>query len=170
MDPLTEQQIRTSFANASRREAATATLPDLTALPWDRLDYLGWRDRKAPLSAYVVVPLDDGPAGVLLRAADRGTSGVRRKGVCAWCTDVVATDDVSLYVARRGGAAGRRGDTIGTLVCTEFTCSQNVRRTPTRAEAGTHADAAAREAIVQRRIAELRERSARFVSQVLSTR
>lgn len=167
MNPLTEHEIRTSFVNTSRRESAQATLPDLAALDWDRLDYLGWRDRKAPLSAYVVLELDTGPTGVLLRSAERGTSRVRRKAVCAWCTDVVVTDDVSMYVARRAGAAGRKGDTIGTLICTEFLCSQNVRRTPTRAEAGTHGD---RELIVARRVAELRERSARFVEQVLSTR
>lgn len=166
MNPLTAAQIRASFVNATRREISQATLPDLDALRWDRLDYLGWRDRRAPLSAYVVVELDGRPTGVLLRSGDP-KSGVRRKAVCAWCTDVVATDDVSLYVARRGGAAGRRGDTIGTLVCTEFRCSHNVRRRPTRAEAGTAGDPAE---IVARRVAELRERSAAFVREVLSTR
>lgn len=166
MHPLTEAQIRACFINASRREAATATLPVLDDLDWDRLDYLGWRDRKAPLSAYVVVELDDGPVGVLLRSGDAGR--VRRAAVCAWCEDIVVTDDVSSYVARRGGAAGRRGDTIGTLICTQFTCSRNVRRRPTRAEAGTDLDTT-REQIVQRRIAGLRERSARFVEEVLST-
>lgn len=169
MQPLTEARLRACLINASRREAAQATLPDLAAQDWDRLDLLGWRDRKAPLSAYVVVELADEPVGVLLRAADPGTGRARRRGVCAWCEDVVATDDVTLYVARRGGAAGRRGDTIGTLVCTDFACSRNVRRTPTRSEVGT-ATQAEREAITQRRIAGLRERSARFVQEVLSTR
>ena len=130
MRPLTERQIRASFVNASKREAADATLPDLDAVAWDRLDYLGWRDRRAPLAAYVVVELDDEPVGVLLRATDKG--GRRRKAVCQWCADIVVTDDVTLYVARRGGASGKAGNTIGTLICTEFLCSQNVRRPPTR--------------------------------------
>lgn len=168
MNPLTEKQLRACFVNASRREAAQATLPDLDALRWDRLDYLGWRDRKAPLAAYVVVELDDEPVGVLLRSGD-ATKGRRRRAVCAWCEDVVETDDVSLYVARRGGALGRRGDTIGTLICTEFRCSRNVRRTPTRAEAGSDLEAV-REQVVERRVAGLRERSARFVAEVLRTR
>lgn len=168
MNPLTEKQLRACFVNASRREAAQATLPDLDALRWDRLEYLGWRDRKAPLAAYVVVELDDEPVGVLLRSGD-ATKGTRRRAVCAWCEDVVETDDVSLYVARRGGALGRRGDTIGTLICTEFRCSRNVRRTPTRAEAGSDLDSV-REQIVERRVAGLRERSARFVAEVLRTR
>ncbi|BDZ41870.1 hypothetical protein GCM10025865_11690 [Paraoerskovia sediminicola] len=167
MEPLTEKQIRSSFINASRREAAQATLPDLDALDWTALDYLGWRDRKAPLSSYVVVEIDGEPRGVLLRASDPSLRG-RRKAVCNWCEDVVVTEDVSLYVARRGGASGRRGNTIGTMICTEFLCSQNVRRTPTFTEAGN--DPVAAELIVERRVAGLRERSAKFVAEVLSTR
>jgi hypothetical protein len=167
MHPLTDKQIRSSFVNASKREAADATLPDLAAVDWDRVDYLGWRDRKAPLSAYVVAPVDDEPVGVLLRGGDKG--GKRKKAVCQWCADVVVTDDVTLYVARRAGAAGRAGNTIGTLICTDFVCSQNVRQPPTRSEVGDDAEAM-RDAIVERRIAELRDRSARFVDEVRSTR
>ena len=167
MLPLTEKQLRSALVNASRREAADATVPDLTTLDWDRLDYLGWRDRRAPLSAYVVLELDGAPTGVLLRASD--ASRARRRAVCAWCEDVVVTDDVTLYVARRGGASGRRGNTIGTLICTDFTCSRNVRRPPTRTEAGSDAEAM-RELIVERRVAGLRERSARFVAEIVSTR
>lgn len=73
------------------------------------------------------------------------------------------------FVARRGGAAGKAGNTIGTLICTDFRCSQNVRRPPTRSEVGDDAEAM-RELVVERRIAELRERSARFVEEVRSTR
>ncbi len=167
MNPLTEKQIRACFVNASKREAADATLPDLDAVAWERIDYLGWHDRKAPLSSYVVVPVADEPVGVLLRASDRG--GRRKKAVCQWCADVVVTDDVTLYVARRAGASGKAGNTIGTLICTEFLCSQNVRRPPTRSEVGDDAEAM-RELIVQRRIAELRERSARFVDEVRASR
>lgn len=167
MNPLTEKQIRASFLNASKREAAQATLPDLDTLDWERLDYLGWHDRKAPLSAYVVLELEGTPTGVLLRSAE-ARSSKRTKGVCAWCEDVVVTDDVSLYVARRGGASGRNGNTIGTLICTEFSCSRNVRRMPTFTEAGN--DPALRELITDRRIQGLRERAARFVAEVGSTR
>lgn len=161
MDPLTEKQIRASFVNCSRREAAQVTLPaDLSELRWDRLDYLGWIDRKAPLRAYVVLPVEDALVGIALRSPE--VAGKRRRAVCAWCEDVYATDDVSLYVARRAGAPGRNGDTIGTLICTTFGCSANVRRPPTIIEAGD--DAAG---VVRRRIAGLRERSARFADEVL---
>lgn len=167
MNPLTEQQIRAGFVNTTRREAAQATLPDLSSLDWERLDYLGWRDRRAPLAAYVVTFVDDRPVGVLLRSTEK--SGARRtKGVCAWCEDVVATDDVTLYAARRGGAAGRKGNTIGTLICTGFECSRNVRRRPTFTESGNDPVVAA--SLTEMRILGLRERSAQFVREVLSTR
>ncbi|GAA4425920.1 FBP domain-containing protein [Georgenia halophila] len=169
MNPLTENQIRASFVNASRREAGQAVLPALDALDWDRLEYLGWRDRKAPLAAYVVVEVDGEPVGVRLRSADAKTNRRRPNAVCAWCEDIVATDDVSFYVARRCGAAGRRGDSVGTLICTDFVCSHNVRRRPTTAEAGTDVDAV-REEFVERRVTGLRERSARFVEEILRTR
>jgi hypothetical protein len=161
MNPLNEKLIRASFVNCSRREAAQVTLPaDLSELRWDRMDYLGWIDRKAPLRAYVVLPSDDALIGIALRSPE--IAGKRRRAVCAWCEDVYATDDVSMYVARRAGAPGRNGDTIGTLICTTFGCSANVRRTPTIIEAGD--DAAG---VIRRRIEGLRERSARFADEVL---
>lgn len=162
MRPVTDAQIRASFVNCSRREAAQATLPpDLASRDWDRLDYLGWTDPKNPRRAYVVTWLDadaDAPTGMVLRAADSAT---RRSAVCAWCEDVIATNEVSLFVARRGGAAGRDGNTLGTLICRDFACSVNARRRPTIVEAGD--DAAA---VVARRIAAVREHSARFVASV----
>lgn len=168
MNALTEKQIRASFVNASRREVTDATLPDLSDLPWDRLDYLGWQDRKAPLSAYVVLELDGAPTGVLLRASAAPPSGVRRPALCAWCQDMFSTQAI-LYVARRGGARGRDGNSLGTLVCEDFSCAANVRRRPTPVEAGS-ADDEVRDAIVAERIAGLRERSAGFVQQIAATR
>ncbi|MDF8266079.1 FBP domain-containing protein [Luteipulveratus sp. YIM 133296] len=163
MNPLSDKQIRMSFTNASRREANQAILPDLDAVDWENLDYLGWRDAKRPQLAYVVLERDGEPAGVLLRSVPRPER--RRAMVCVWCEDVVVTDDVSMYIARRAGASGRRGNTIGTLICTELICSQNVRRKPTVSEVGSDDDAD-RQRLVERRIEGLRKRSARFIDQV----
>ncbi|RHA40757.1 FBP domain-containing protein [Cellulomonas rhizosphaerae] len=161
MNPLTEKQIRASFVNCSRREAAEVTLPtDLATLRWDRLDYLGWIDRKAPLRAYVVLEVDGELVGVTLRSPEGAAT--RKRAVCAWCEDVYATEDVSMYVARRAGAAGRKGDTIGTLICTNFDCSANVRRKPTIIEAGQ--DPAG---VIARRTAGLQDRSLKFAREVL---
>ena len=167
MNPLTEKQIRTSFINATRRETTQATLPDLTAVRWYQLDYLGWRDRKAPLSAYVVLELAGEPTGILLRAGTPSATTVRRKAVCAWCRDL-ASVEAAMFVARRGGSAGRAGNTIGTLVCEDFSCSRNVRRPPTSSDAGSDAELI-RELIIQDRVAGLRERATRFVQEVAAT-
>ena len=168
MNPLTEKQIRASLLNASRREVTQAVLPDLAEVAWERLDYLGWRDRKAPLAAYVVVELDGEPTGVQLRASTPGAAQVRRKALCAWCRDLSSVD-AELYVARRGGASGRAGNTRGTLVCRDFTCSANVRRPPTTSEAGSGVAAIA-DQIVAERIAGLRERVGGFVQEIAATR
>ena len=160
MNPLNEKLIRASFVNCSRREAADVTLPDLADQRWARLDYLGWIDRKAPLRAYVVLEVDEPLVGIALRSPEGAAT--RWRAVCAWCEDVYATEDVSMYVARRAGAAGRKGDTIGTLICTHFTCSANVRRKPTIIEAGQ--DPAG---VIARRTAGLRERSLKFAREVL---
>ncbi|WP_147916701.1 FBP domain-containing protein [Ruania zhangjianzhongii] len=165
MTPLTEREIRRCFVNATRGQAQRATVPPLADLDWNRLDYFGWRDAKAPLAGYVIIEIDGGPIGILLRAPSKG--GHQRQAVCAWCEDIVEVDGVSLFVAPRAGAAGRRGDSIGTLLCGDFRCSANVRRRPTRAEAGT--DEGARERLVASRIAGLQRRAAQFVVEVSRT-
>jgi len=167
MQPLTDAAIRSSFVNASRREVREAILPDLSDIDWEATDLLGWRDRKKDTIAYVVLELDGTPVGVRLTTAP--PSGPRRRTVCSWCRDVIVADDVTMYVARRGGAAGRRGNTIGTLVCRDFGCSANVRRRPTLTEVGS-SDENDRARLIDKRIHALREHSREFVRQVAATR
>jgi hypothetical protein len=160
MLPLTEKQIRDSFVNASRKEISDLSLPlDFDAVQWDRLDYFGWRDRKASRRAYVVVWLDDAPVGVLLQQAN---TVPRSRAQCSWCQDINLTNEVVFYGAKRGGQAGRKGDTIGTLVCADFGCSSTVRKLPPVAYVGFDV-AAARE----KRIVGLGERARGFVREVL---
>lgn len=156
MHALTESAIRGSFVNASVRERKALVLPpDFDALDWERRDFLGWRDPKQPLLGYVVAELDGDLVGVLLRQAERSP---RSRAQCSWCEDVRLPNPVVFFGAKRAGEAGRRGDTIGTLVCAEFECSHNVRRLPPPAYAGFD-----REAERGRRIDVLRERVAGFV-------
>jgi hypothetical protein len=159
--PLTENEIRASFVNASRREAKQANLPaDLESLGqrWEQLDLLGWTDRSNPQRAYAVVPVDDEPVGLLLRASERTR---KASTMCAWCEDVFATNEVSLFVAKRAGAAGREGNSLGTLVHADFSCSAHVRRLPNGMEGGLDPLA-----LVDRRVAELRARSSAFARRV----
>ena len=134
MRPIDERAIRTSFINASRKEVSTMSLPQgFAEIDFDRIDYLGWSDPKFPRRAYVVTEVDGVLTGVLLQQAEQR---VLARAQCSWCEDVTLRNDVQLYSARKAGAAGRKGDTIGTLVCAEFGCSHNVRRLPPLAYEG----------------------------------
>ena len=162
MLPLTDTDIRSSLVNASLRER-NAILPplDLDRIEWDKLDFLGWRDPKAPAIAYVVTRLDDEPVGVLLRqSGDRPNS----RAQCSWCEDVTLPNDVVLFSARRSGKAGRNGDTVATLACVDFQCSRNVRVLPPSAYLGFD-----REAARLHRMEVLRSRIESFVRDVATT-
>ncbi|WP_295119721.1 FBP domain-containing protein [uncultured Leifsonia sp.] len=160
MLPLTDARIRASFVNASQRERKELTLPDLDAQRWDDLDFLGWRDRKNPNLGYVVAEVDGEPVGVLLRKAE---GGVRSRPQCSWCEDVHLPNEVVFFIAKRAGAAGRKGDTLGTLVCAEFQCSANVRKRAPLAYVGFDVEAAR-----QHRIDALREHVDTFVRRVIA--
>lgn len=138
MRTIDPARLRASFVNVSKREREAIPLPDLDAVDWPALDYLGWRDRKSPALGFVVVELDDQLVGVALRQAEAPT---RTRPQCAWCEDVQLPNEVVFFSARRAGAAGRKGDTVGTLVCSGFECSANVRRRPTLAYVGFDVDA-----------------------------
>ncbi len=159
MRTLTDSQIRDSFLNASRSERKNMSLPpDLDQLAWDDIDFLGWKDPKFPNIGYVVVDLDGEPVGLLLRQTE---TRARSRPQCSWCADVQLPNDVVFYAAKRAGDAGRRGDTVGTLICEHFECSRNVRRLPPSAYLGFD-----REAARDRRIEALRQHVQGFVSDI----
>jgi len=160
--PVTEKALRASLVNASRKEASDLTLPaDFDDLDWDALDLLGWRDPKLSRRAYAIVQtLDDDLVGILFKQAE---ASPRSRAVCTWCQDVRLPNDVVFYSAKRPGAAGRNGDTVGTLVCQDFQCSQNVRRNPPLAYEGYDLEAARRQ-----RIDNLRLRAASFADGLVS--
>jgi hypothetical protein len=159
MRPIDERTLRASFINASRKEASDLTLPPGFAdLDVEKLDYLGWVDPKLPRRAYAVAWVDDVATGVILQRAEQR---VVARAQCSWCEDVTLRNDVQLYVARKAGPAGRKGDTVGTLVCAEFGCSQNVRILPPLAYEGYD-----RELARELRIVKLQEHVAAFIGAV----
>ena len=159
MLPLTEQQIRSSFINASRREVSDLSLPlEFDAIEWERLDFFGWRDRRSPRRAYVIVWQGGGPVGILLQ---RTEAVPRTRAQCTWCQDITLTNEVVFYGAKRAGQAGRKGDTVGTLVCADFGCSANARKRPPVVYLGFDVEGAREKQIVG-----LRERVEGFVRAV----
>lgn len=86
----------------------------------------------------------------------------RSRAQCSWCQDVNLTNEVVFYGAKRGGQAGRKGDTIGTLICADFGCSANVRKHLPIAYVGFDVEAAR-----EKRIVGLGERARGFAREVL---
>ncbi|MEU8260418.1 FBP domain-containing protein [Micromonospora sp. NPDC048999] len=126
MTPLTEQDIRAAFVNCSKGEAKRLTVPrDLADRPWDDLDYLGWRDPRAPDRAYLVAVLDDRPAALALRCPTP-TARQPRRSMCAICLTAPG-GGVSLMVARKAGKAGQQGNSVGTYFCSDLACSLYLR-------------------------------------------
>jgi hypothetical protein len=158
---VNETMIRASFINASRKEVTDLTLPPrFDDVDFDLRDYFGWRDPKINRRAYVIVQRHDGPVGIMLQQTE---ASARFRAQCSWCQDVQLPNDVLFYSARRAGAPGRNGNTVGTLVCAHFECSANVRKLPPLAYIGFDTHAARDE-----RIATLRVRAEAFVDAVIN--
>lgn len=120
MEPLTEAQIRKAFANLSKGAASRVNLPaDLEERRWADLDYLGWRDPKAPERHYLVTHHDGRLRSIALRTV-APPGGRAPKTMCELCKTV---GSVVLMVAPRAGQAGQRGDTVGTWMCASLDCS-----------------------------------------------
>ncbi|MEV7289334.1 FBP domain-containing protein [Streptomyces sp. NPDC093252] len=127
MRTLTEQDIRTSFVNCSKGEAKRLAVPrDLAERDWDHLDFLGWRDPGAPDRSYLVTERATGLVGVALRfpAAQRG---FLHRSMCSLCLTTHRGGGVSLMTARKAGAAGREGNSVGLYMCTDLACSLYLR-------------------------------------------
>ncbi|MFE5812447.1 FBP domain-containing protein [Streptomyces sp. NPDC056479] len=127
MRSLTEQAIRNSFVNCSKGEAKRISLPrDLDERPWDDLDFLGWRDPGAPDRSYLVTEQEGRPVGLSLRFPS-SQRGFLHRSMCSLCLTTHPGGGVSLMTARKAGAAGREGNSVGLYMCTDLACSLYVR-------------------------------------------
>ena len=161
MDALTADELRAAVVNGSRSQIkAMPPPPELGALPWEQLDFLGWRDPRAATRGYLVAPHEDGAVGLLLRApSSRG--GRRGSAMCALCRSVRTSADIDLFVAPKAGGRGRAGDSVGTYICSDLACSYYVRGLrPLDLPQGERLP-------VERRVELLRERVGAFVQRAL---
>ncbi|WP_405905135.1 FBP domain-containing protein [Streptomyces sp. NBC_00828] len=127
MRSLTEQDIRSSFINCSKGEAKRLPTPrDLAERPWDDLDFLGWRDPGAPDRSYLVTERSGDVVGVTLRFPST-QRGFLHRSMCSLCLTTHPGNGVSLMTARKTGAAGREGNSVGIYMCADLACSLYVR-------------------------------------------
>jgi len=125
MRALTEFDVRESFVNADEEELRLIEMPhDFVLVDWDFHDFLAWRDPASSKRGCVVVEIDGQLTGIVLRSADPGRN---RAGMCNICHTMQPGNQVALFSARRTGAAGRRGDSVGTYICADLSCHENVR-------------------------------------------
>ncbi|HEX4790155.1 MAG TPA: FBP domain-containing protein [Actinospica sp.] len=128
MDALSEAEVRGSFVNCTQGEASRINLPGpLDAIYWESLDYLGWRDPKAEQRAYMVVPRESGPVGIVLRRPKTRGRSLLRSSMCSICLTVHASSGVTNFVAAKAGPAGRAGNSVGNYICADLQCSRYVR-------------------------------------------
>ncbi len=158
MQALTEDQVRTAFVNAVPDEVRQLALPhDFPIVEWDHLDFLAWPDPRMRGRAYVLTELDGEPTGVVLRRAE-GRSAAR-SAMCNICHTMQPGDQVALFTARKAGEAGERGDSVGTYLCADLDCHENVRLAAPLAPSEMRAS-------VDRRIDGTRDRAHAFVVRV----
>ncbi|WP_137843100.1 FBP domain-containing protein [Microbacterium sp. 2FI] len=158
MRPLTEQDVRSSFVNASPDDLRLVALPsDFVLVDWDHLDFFAWRDPRTRGRGYVIIEVDGEARGVVLRASD--TSSHARSAMCNLCHTMQPADQVALFTARKAGDAGDNGDSVGTYICTDLSCHENVRLAAPLAPSEVRAS-------VDRRIDGTRRRTEDFVTRV----
>jgi hypothetical protein len=84
--------------------------------------------------------------------------------MCDLCRTTRAPGEIALFVAARAGESGRKLNTVGTYVCSDLACADNVRvlrPTPTlKPDPGLS---------IPERESALRERAAAFAQKVLAS-
>jgi hypothetical protein len=127
MREVSELDIRGSFVNCLRGEAERLAVPrDLAQTPWEDLEFLGWNDPAAPERSYIATERDDRLVGVALRYPAK-QRGFLHRSMCSLCLTTHPGNGVSLMAARKTGAAGREGNTVGLYMCTDLACSLYIR-------------------------------------------
>ncbi|MFC9975791.1 FBP domain-containing protein [Spirillospora sp. NPDC127200] len=130
MQAITESDLRSCFVNCSKGDAKRLNLPaDFAQSPWDDLDFLGWRDPKAPDRAYLIAETGDRLTGIALRyaSAPGKARGFNSTSLCSFCQTAHTGGGVALMSARRSGEAGKRGNTVGQYLCADLACSLYLR-------------------------------------------
>ena len=159
MRALTEEQVRESFVNAAPEEVRVAAMPhDFLLTDWDHLDFLAWPDPQTHGRGYIVVEREGAATGIVVRAASGGRS---RAALCNLCHTMQPGNQVVLFTAHRAGDAGARGDSVGTYICADLGCHENVRLAAPLAPSEVRAN-------VDRRIDGTRHRVEAFVDRVVS--
>lgn len=159
MQALTEQQVREALVNATGDERERLSVPmSFVLADWDHLDFFAWPDPTLRGRGYLIVERAGVATAIVVRAA--GGSGAHA-AMCNMCHTMQPGNQVALFTARRAGDAGERGDSVGTYMCADLGCHDNVRLAAPLAPSEVRAS-------VDRRIDGTRQRIEGFVERVVA--
>ena len=161
MRALTEDDVKNALVNADDGELRVLRVPlDFLILDWDHLDFLAWRDPRTRGRGYVIAEIGGQSVGVVVRAAEGSSRAAA--AMCNVCHTLQPADQVALFSARKAGAAGEHGGSVGTYLCADLSCHENVRLAAPLAPNEVRAS-------VDRRIDGTRRRMDAFVESVLDS-
>jgi hypothetical protein len=126
MKPLTQEQIVGSLVNMSEVDLRVMSFPGLHETLWDEREFLGWRDAHHPTKGYLVFWVGSEARGLMVRSAE-SSMPAGRSALCALCHTQQPAPQVSLFVAPKTGEEGARGNTVGTYLCADLSCSAMIR-------------------------------------------
>jgi len=126
MKPLTREQIVGSLVNMSEVDLRVMSFPGLHETLWDEREFLGWRDAHHPTKGYLVFWVGNDARGLMVRSAE-SSMPAGRYALCALCHTQQPAPQVSLFVAPKTGEEGARGNTVGTYLCADLSCSAMIR-------------------------------------------
>jgi hypothetical protein len=126
MKPLTRDQIVASLVNMSEVDLRVMSFPGLHETLWDEREFLGWRDAHHPTKGYMVFWVGDEARGLMVRSAE-SSMPAGRSALCALCHTQQPAPQVSLFVAPKTGEEGAKGNTVGTYLCADLSCSAMIR-------------------------------------------
>lgn len=128
MRAVSESEIRAAMVNAVPGEAERMPMPGLHEVVWSDREYLGWRDPGAPHRGYLVFWRGELAIGIAVRASEvRLQPG---SAICSMCNTSQPAGQVTMFSASRAGDAGRAGNSVGTYICADLSCSLLIRISP----------------------------------------
>jgi hypothetical protein len=129
MKPVTREDIATSLVNMSPADIAVMSFPGLHETLWDEREFLGWRDAHHPRRGYLVFWVGQSVRGIMVTAAPSAMPA-GKAAMCALCHTQQPAPQVSLFTAPKAGDEGARGNTVGTYLCSDLSCSAIIRMLP----------------------------------------
>lgn len=132
MRPMSRDEVRRSIVNLYPSTAKLHLPRWFDETPWAKVDYLGWRDLRAPQRAYLVAEIDGEARGALLLQNPQQAALASRAVMCDLCRFTRRFNEVGLFTAPRASKDKRRRlSAVGLLLCVDLDCVRNVHRVST---------------------------------------